>query len=312
MKKNKRISEERIKKANIIIEFKKIAHDIYAEEDSLLLKLEQVMGIKRNEEIDEIELIHDLRVNLRRLISLLYFYRPVLKKNERKAMTKELNILLKSFGSQRTYDILQKFVVKFADSKIEDEEKGEVVKNALLNLINETLGKDDPGENNSKKLRPNDSKFKSIYESVYQRLMESEDNLFKIKKSAEIKDLHDFKGKRIQELKKTIKEKEREVNLPKVKEIHALRILGKNIFYTVNTFNEEFSGVHKDFLNHLRRIQDIAGRIHDADVNLSMMKDLLKGKEKNSIAQDFMDFLEREKKEKIAEFKEIIEEKFDE
>lgn len=80
MKKDKKKENERIEKTNIIMDFKKIAHDIYSEEDSLLLKLEQGMGKKRNAEIDEVELIHDLRVNLRRLISLLYFFRPLLRK----------------------------------------------------------------------------------------------------------------------------------------------------------------------------------------------------------------------------------------
>lgn len=54
--------------------------NLFLEEDSLLLKLEMLKVTPINEEIDEVELIHDLRVNLRRLISLLYFFRPLLRK----------------------------------------------------------------------------------------------------------------------------------------------------------------------------------------------------------------------------------------
>ena len=63
------------------------------------------------------------------------------------------------------------------------------------------------------------------------------------------------------------------------------------------------------FLGHLQKIQDVAGKIHDADVNLSIMKDLITEKEKKNIARDFMVYLEGEKKEKILEFKEILKEK---
>lgn len=298
-----------IKKTNIIKDFKEIAHDIFSEQDSLLLKLEKLQVTPINEDIDEVELIHDLRVNLRRLISLLYFFRPLLKNEERKEMVKELNLLLKSFGTQRTYDILQKSALKYVDAKNNEMGKDEGIKNTLLNLIEESVEKGDIGKNKAKKLAPDDPKFKSIYESVYLKLMESEENLFKIKKTAQIEDLHNFKEERIQELMKTIKEKEREVDLSIVKEIHLLRILGKNIFYTVNSYNEEFSGAYKDFLNHLRKIQDIAGKIHDAEVNLSIMERVITGKKKSTIIKDFISFLEREKAEKIDEFKEIIEEK---
>jgi len=309
VKKDKKIIREMNKKTNIIKEFKEIAHNIFSEEDSLLLKLEQLKGTPRNEEIDKVELTHDLRVNLRRLISLLYFYHPVLKKNERKVMNRELNLLLKSFGTQRTYDILRKSVSKFANSKKDDEGKGEGIEGTLLNLIEESVQNRDSKRNKTKKITPDDSDFKSIYESVYLKLMESEENLFKIKKSAKIGNLHRYKEERIQELMKTFKEKEREVDLSKVKEIHRLRILGKNIFYTVNSLNEEFEGIYKDFLGHLQKIQDIAGKIHDAEINLSIVNSLMMGKEKSSIVEDFVDFLEREKEEKIVEFKEIIEEK---
>lgn len=298
-----------IKKTNIIKDFKEIAHDIFSEQDSLLLKLEKLKVTPINEDIDEVELIHDLRVNLRRLISLLYFFRPLLKKEERKEMVKELNLLLKSFGTQRTYDILQKSALKYVDAKNNEMGKDEGIKNTLLNLIEESVEKGDIGKNKAKKLTPDDPKFKSIYEFVYLKLMESEENLFKIKKTAQIEDLHNFKEERIQELMKTLKEKEREVDLSIVKEIHLLRILGKNIFYTVNSYNEEFSGAYKDFLNHLRKIQDIAGKIHDAEVNLSIMERVIIGKKKSAIIKDFISFLEREKAEKIDEFKEIIEEK---
>lgn len=309
MKKDKKIAEESTKKTNIIKDFKEIAHDIFSEEDRLLLKLEQLKVTPGDEEIDEVELIHDLRVNLRRLISLHYFYRPLLKKEEKKELIGALNLLLKSFGTQRTTHILQKSILKYIDTKKDEAGDKEEIKQILLTLMEESPEKDDIKSNEAKKITPDDSKFKSIYESVYLSLMESEENLFKIKKSAKIENLHHFKEERILELKKILMGKERKVDLSKVKEIHLLRIQGKNIFYTVNSFNEEFEGVYKEFLAHLQKIQDIAGKIHDADVNLSMMADLMKGKGKNSIVEDFMDFLESEKEEKILDFKEIIEEK---
>ena len=306
MKKDKKITEEKIKKTNIIKGFKEIAHDIFSEQDSLLLKLERLKVTPGNEEIDEVELIHDLRVNLRRLISLLYFYRPILMKEERKVLDKELNLLLKSFGTQRTYDILQKSALKYADAKNNESGKDEGIKNTLLNLIKESVEKGEFGKNKAKKLTPDDPKFKSIYESVYLKLMESEENLFKIKKSERIENQHNFKEERIQKLMKTLKEKEKEVDLSIVKEIHRLRILGKNIFYTVNSYDEEFGGAYKDFLNHLRKIQDIAGKIHDADVNLSIMERMVIGEKKSVITKDFITYLEKEKAEKIDEFKKLV------
>ena len=309
MKKDKKIAEKMIKKTNIIKDFKEIAHDIFSEEDRLLLNREKLKITPSPHEIDEEELIHDLRVNLRRLISLLYFYRPILKKEERKNLDEELNLLIKSFGTQRTYDILRKSVLKYTNSKKDLEGKGEGTKNTLLNLIEEYVQNSDSERNKTKKLTPDDPEFKSIYESVYLKLMESEKNLFKIKKSGKIENLHHYKEERIQELLKTLKEKEQEVDISKVKEIHRLRILGKNIFYTVNSFNEEFEETYKDFLGHLQKIQDIAGKIHDTEVNLSILNNLLMGEEIHSIIEDFMSFLEREKAEKIVEFKGIIEEK---
>lgn len=309
VKKDKKTIDQMIKKTNIISSFKEIAHDIFLEEDSLLLKLEQLKIDPTHHEIDEVELIHDLRVNLRRLISLLYFYGPLLKKEERKAMIKDLNLLLKSFGTQRTQDILRKSVLKYSTTKKDKEGLEVEIEKTILNLLAEAIEKAQFEKNKTEKLTPNDPKFKSIYESVYSKLMDSEVNLFRSKKSAKIENPHIFKKERIQELMKTFKKMEEEVDLSKVKEIHRLRILGKNIFYTVNFFNEEFEGAYKVFLVHLQKIQDVAGKIHDADVNLSILKDLITEKEKNNIAQDFMAYLEGEKEEKILEFKKIIEEK---
>lgn len=309
VKKDKKTVDKLIKKTNIINSFKEIAHDIFLEEDSLLLKLEQLKITPTHHEIDEVELIHDLRVNLRRLISLLYFYRPILRKEARKEIERELNLLLKSFGTQRTYDILQKSVLKYSNTKKNKEGMEVETEKTILNLLAEALEKGHFEKNKTKKLTPNDPKFKSIYKSVYSKLMESEVNLFKSKKSAKIENPHIYDEERIQELVKTFKKMEGDVDLSKVKEIHRLRILGKNIFYTVNFFNEEFEGAFKVFLAHLQKIQDVAGKIHDADVNLSIMKNLMTEKEKNTIVQDFMAYLEGEKEEKILEFKEIIEEK---
>lgn len=224
-------------------------------------------------------------------------------------MDKELNLLLKSFGTQRTYDILQKSVLKYSTTKKGIEGMEVEIEKTILNLLAEAIEKPHFEKNKTEKLTPNDPKFKSIYESVYSKLMDSEVNLFRSKKSAKIENPHIFDEERIQELMKSLKKNEKEVDLSKVKEIHRLRILGKNIFYTVNFFNEEFEGAYMVFLGHLQKIQDVAGKIHDADVNLSIMKDLITEKEKNNIARDFMAYLEGEKKEKILEFKEILKEK---
>lgn len=56
-----------------------------------------------------------------------------------------------------------------------------------------------------------------------------------------------------------------------VHELHAMRIAGKRLRYTIEIFKEAFEGQSeggyvKEFHQHIRTIQDILGEIHDADV----------------------------------------------
>ncbi|NMC81434.1 MAG: CHAD domain-containing protein [Armatimonadetes bacterium] len=51
----------------------------------------------------------------------------------------------------------------------------------------------------------------------------------------------------------------------RVQDLHSMRIAGKRLRYTIEVFSSVLDG-SSDFLNLMKRIQDLLGEIHDADV----------------------------------------------
>lgn len=68
-------------------------------------------------------------------------------------------------------------------------------------------------------------------------------------------------------------------NPDNIKALHDLRISAKRVRYTLELFAEYLPAVSKDFAEELARLQDELGTLHDSEVMLTLLRQLLQQKD---------------------------------
>lgn len=312
MKKNKKKDRGKMVqkeiKANILDVFGEIAHDIFMKQDQLLDVVDKISDKgKVGEELDVEETVHDIRVNFRRLISLFYFYKPLVRRKARIRLQKDLKTALGSFESDRTFHIFNRAITKYGEAMTTSATSQEAEDmDVLLKKALELREKGYFRNMGKKSLDPGSKEFGDSYRSLKERILENEGKLFKHRAFGLGEDLTGFRQRRYLELMEKFKKKERELDLEDMKEVHRLRIKGKNIFYTVKYFEQDLGEEAKNWSKHLRDIQDIAGRVHDAEVNLQIAEDMGKEQQVRESVQRLREHLLKDKEMKVVELKELI------
>jgi inorganic triphosphatase YgiF len=64
-----------------------------------------------------------------------------------------------------------------------------------------------------------------------------------------------------------------------IRELHDLRIAAKRVRYTLELFEEFLPAMSKDFAEELARLQDELGALHDSEVMLTLLRQLLQQKD---------------------------------
>lgn len=283
------------KDTGLIEQFCKDAKVIFLAGDLLLVKLNE------NPEEKELEgIIHDLRINIRKLISLLFFYKPLLRRKKRKALLRSLKMLLRNFGSLRTRQIYLKSAEDFSRQLSSEEKK-------LFTEMNEReLDKSRFLKEKNEKMAP--IEFRILYEDTLKKLLGYGERIFKASACELTREHETFVVDRYHELMERYFEIERNLDFDSVKEVHDLRVLAKNIIYTLKRKTDILGDLAVKRVEHLKKIQDVAGKIHDADVHHKILSSFETSEEEVNLRTQFQHFIMKEREESTHKMRKVIEE----
>ncbi|NCC78780.1 MAG: CHAD domain-containing protein [Clostridia bacterium] len=283
-----------IMKNAITDQFQKEAKVIFLAEDLLLAKLRA-----NPDEVELEEIIHELRIHIRKLISLLFFYKPLLRRKKRKALISSLKILLRNFGSLRTRHMYLKSAEDFSRHLSSEEKK-------LFTEMNEReLDKSRFLKEKNEKLDP--IEFRVLYEDMLKKLLGYGKRIFKASACELTLENETFVVDRYQELMELYFEMERNLDFDSVKEVHDLRVLAKNMIYTLKRKTDILGELAVKRVEHLKKIQDVAGKIHDADVHRKILSSFETSEEEEKLRTRFQYFIMKEREESTHKLKKVIE-----
>ncbi len=283
-----------MKEKNILLErFHKDAKVIFLAEDLLLLNL------KENPDESELEeIIHDLRVNFRKLISLLYFYKPLIRKKKRVTLERNLKALLRNFGSLRVQHV---FLKSAEDFSLQLGENETVIFNEMIEREIEKRR-----EMEEKKERLDPTEFRVMYEENLKKILGYGDQIFKDSVYSGNSDSDAFISKRYHELMNLVASREEDLDYDSSKDVHKLRVLAKNINYTLKSKEDVLGDIAMKKAEYLKRIQDIAGKIHDADVHMKIVSSFERREEEVEMRTRFMENIRNERNENIEKLRNLI------
>lgn len=217
--------------------------------------------------------VHDVRVDIRILTSILYLFSPIMIEADVASADKVLKSAIGVFGDKRELDMLVKSLKDFADYDPIHRESASHVVTSLKSL--------------------------SVHERALNReLIKNEvkvagDRLL----SLELREKQDFKayaGKRLSGMLLELREGAAG-RYDKKRRIHRYRIACKKALYSLELAEEKTDLGFAVWRARLKAVQDVAGSIHDAEVNSKLFRGL--GIEDKEFSDAFLGFLE----ERIAD-----------
>lgn len=280
---------EQINEHVLVRWFRSDARIILLEQDELLLNLRMNTESENNE-----ELIHDIRVNFRRLISLISFHEPLLKKKEYMRLSRELNLMLRSFAMERTNHVFMNSMEKYLEGNGNNQTLKEIV---LRELPLKKRPDRDP-------LEP--LLFRVTYEGTLKTLLGYGGNIFRGGALSLEEHPENFYSNRYQELMHYLKKLEENLDFSDKKSVHRLRVTAKNIYYTLKAKEEILGELASRRAAYLKEIHSIGGKIHDADVNLGILSKFTVKDQEQALIEGFADYLHEERSRKISALKDLI------
>lgn len=225
----------------------------------------------------DIEYIHRMRVASRRLRSALAIFSDSFQKQDYKQFAKDVRAVTKALGAARDLDVqlelLQQLHPQLSDPKLVPGVNRLQLRlkqqrqRAQLRVIKamKTLEDDETLRRIARWAAPWLEKVESIY--LYSPA------LFELAFSS-------IKA-RLQEMLVFDEAVRVEIN---VAELHAMRISAKHLRYTMEAFENLYGDEIKPFINQTKKLQDLLGSIHDADVWMEMIPTFIKEEEQRIIA----------------------------
>lgn len=248
------------------------------------------------------EAVHDIRVDIRKLISVLYFFKPIIEEEKEKDMRKELKEVLKSFGSIREGDMLVKSVREFvekegnyqahAEALISEVEKGraEDVTESL-----ERIGSDDL------KVKIRDLETELLRDSLIRAVPKDRDT----KPGWEDRKMESYAERRFRRMLGKLRKLAREDDFRDIADVHAYRIRCKKASYSLMLSETVTSLDGKEWIRQLKEIQDITGNMHDAQVNRELLEEMdVRDRE---FEEAYLAFLDKIIRKRMEEFREQLE-----
>lgn len=225
----------------------------------------------------DIEYVHRMRVASRRLRSSLVIFRDCFSKQDYKQFAKDIRAVTRALGNARDLDVqlelLQRLHPKFSDPKLAPgvnrlqlrlKQQRQSAQTQVIRAMN-TLEDDETLRRIARWASPWLEKVESIY--LYSPA------LFELAFSS-------IKA-RLQEMMVFDESVRVETNIA---ELHTMRISAKHLRYTMEAFESLYGEEIKPLINQTKKLQDLLGSIHDADVWMEMIPTFIKEEERRIIA----------------------------
>lgn len=257
----------------------------------------------RGEELEES--VHGLRVGFRRMLSLLDFLRPVLKKKRRLEAVGDARFLLKCLATSREAHIYRKAYQRFVSAL---DAEGEVYDaESHLEFAREI---DAAVDNEERQLRilwemEGQAAFLERYAALRHALLHTVPEDFRRKSQGYATREAFFEG-RMEEIMESIRMEAKELDLEESESVHRFRVACKRMLYVMEEV-ELISGTDLGvWKSPLKAVQDIAGRIQDARVNLSLLKST--SPSEKLVCRSFARYLEEEGRRSRKKLAGVLEE----
>ena len=226
----------------------------------------EVQGVLTSEDI---EYVHRMRVATRRLRSSLAIFSDSFPKKDYRQFLKDIRAVTKALGAARDLDVqlelLEQLHPQFADPKLAPgvnrlqlrlKQHRQDAQNQVIKAM-KTLEDDETLRRIARWAAPWLEKAENIYlysPALFERAFSS------------IKT-------RLQETLEFDQPVRVETN---VAELHAMRISAKHLRYTMEVFESLYGEEIKSLINLSKKLQDLLGSIHDADVWMDMIPSFIK------------------------------------
>ena len=220
----------------------------------------------------DIEFIHRMRVATRRLRSSLAIFRDSFPKKDYKQFLMDIRAVTKALGAARDLDVqlelLQQLHPQFSDARLAPgvnrlqlrlKQQRQVAQSHVIKAM-KTLEDDETLRRIARWASPWLEKAQSIYlysPALFELAFTSIETQF-------------------QEMMAFDEPVRVETN---VAELHAMRISAKHLRYTLEAFESLYGDEIKPFINQTKKLQDLLGSIHDADVWTEMIPNFIKEEE---------------------------------
>lgn len=257
----------------------------------------------RGEELEES--VHELRVGFRRILSLLDFLRPVLKKKRRLEAVRDARFLLKCLATSREAHIYRKAYQRFVS--VLDAE-GEAYDTESHMVFSRNI--DAAVESEERQLRilwemEGQAAFRERYEALRATLLHIVPGDFR-KKSQGYATREAFFEGRMEEIMESIRRAAAELDMEESESVHRFRVACKRMLYVMQEV-ELIAGTDlRAWKRPLKAVQDIAGRIQDAQVNLSLLKSTRPAEK--LVCRSFARYLEEEDRRSRRKLANVMEE----
>lgn len=218
------------------------------------------------------EAVHDVRVDIRVLTSILYLFYPLVGEHNFASADMMLKETIGAFGEKREADMLEKSIKDFVREHPEHDEEAEVL--IGLTRTMSIIGEEDR-------------------ELIQRKVKKLGDTLLSVELTDEAKEHVDFTSfaklrlsSMLEELRAGASE-----SFGKKKRIHRYRIAVKKALYSLELAEEERDFGGAVWRARLKAVQDTAGSIHDAEVNMKLAGGL--NFKDRVFYGEFMEFLEK-------------------
>lgn len=213
---------------------------------------------------DDIEFIHRMRVATRRLRSALRIFQESFPKKDYKLYAKDIRAVTKALGQARDLDVqiemLEENLPAYADPRLSPgihrlqlrlKQKRQATQSEVIKAM-KTLEEDETLrkiarwaapwlEKNEKIYLYSPALFELAFSSIQTRLDEMLAYNDQVRDEANVTELHD------------------------------MRISAKRLRYTMEAFESLYGDGIKPFINQTKKLQDLLGSIHDADVWMALI-----------------------------------------
>lgn len=234
--------------------------------------VDEMEGVKKAEDI---EAVHRMRVATRRLRSALPIFGPFLAPRRHENWRKRIRAITRALGAARDTDVQIEHLTELVSRLTPPERAG--VRRLLLRLRQRRREMQKDVLKALRRLEKDD-----LVAEITQKLAPFE--IYKNQLDLNDPPLRKLAAEQIQARLDEFLAFEPYTNRPEcVSELHAMRIAGKHLRYTLEFFAPLFEDELKPFIKSLRQCQDLLGAIHDADVWIAYLPQFIEEERQRTI-----------------------------